>query len=143
MTTKKLQLLVTSCIPSDEKESILRTWNISKQVRVALGFPIEPFSDALFLSYLHRYVFWYQLKVAALELFDAMFRTARKAPGKSASLSFAEYIEESRLCHWDFAFMEQIKCKQINKSIEWGSSKNIHGQGAMRRLLYRYWTHIL
>ena len=73
MTTEKLQLLATSCIPSDEKESILRTWNMSKQVRVALGFPIGPFSDVLFLSYLHRYVFWYQLKVVVLELFDAIF----------------------------------------------------------------------
>ena len=81
-------------------------------------------------------MFWYQLKVVALDLFDAMFRTAQKAPEKSPSLSFEKYIEESRLCHKDFAFVEQIKTKQINKSVEWGSSRNIHGQGAMRRLLY-------
>ena len=35
MTTEKLQLLATSYIPSDKKESILKTWNMSKQVKVA------------------------------------------------------------------------------------------------------------
>ena len=39
--------------------------------------------------------------------------------------------------------MEQIKNKQINKSIEWKNSKNTHGQGAMHRLLYKCWTHTL
>ena len=31
----------------------------------------------------------------------------------------------------------------MNKSVDWESSKNIHGEGAMHCLIYRYWLHIL
>ena len=38
---------------------------------------------------------------------------------------------------------EQIKNREINKSMDWESSKNIHEEGAMRCLIYRYWLHVL
>ena len=33
--------------------------------------------------------------------------------------------------------------KEINKSVDWDSSKNIHGDRASRHLIYRYWMHVL
>ena len=33
--------------------------------------------------------------------------------------------------------------KEINKSVDWESSKNIHRDCASRRLIYRYWMHVL
>ena len=33
--------------------------------------------------------------------------------------------------------------KEINKWMDWDSSKNIHGDRALRRLMYRYWMHVL
>ena len=96
MTTEKLQLLATSALPSDEKERILVLWNKSKQVRVALQFPIAPFSDSVFTMYLHKYIFWSQLKDAALNQLEATLATARKRAGREPSLTFDEYIDESR-----------------------------------------------
>ena len=39
--------------------------------------------------------------------------------------------------------MEQIKLKQINKLNEWDGAKSSHGERAMRRLVYKYWMHVL
>ena len=33
--------------------------------------------------------------------------------------------------------------KEINKSVDWESSKNIHGYRASQRLIYRYWIQVL
>ena len=143
MTTEKLQLLATSAFPTEEKESILVLWNKSKQVRVALHFPIAPFSDSVFTMYLHKYVFWSQLKVAALNQLEATLATTQKRDGREPSLTFDEYIDKSRQRHWDYTFVEQIKLKQINKLNEWDGAKSSHEERAMLRLVYRYWMHIL
>ena len=82
MTIEKLELLATSALSKEEKESILVLWNRSKQLQVALQFPIAPFSDSFFTMYLHEYVFWYQLKIVALDLFLAMLSTIQKRAGK-------------------------------------------------------------
>ena len=142
MTTKKLQLLATSCIPSEEKEAILRVWNSLKSIRVAKRFPVAPFPDSSFGTYLHKYVFWYQLKEKALEQLPSLLAEARCSE-KLPSICFSQYIDSSRAQQWEYAFIEQIRNKEINKSQEWESSKNIHGHGAMLRLVYRYWLHVL
>ena len=72
MTTEKLQLLTTSALPKEEKENVLVLWNKSRQVRLALQFPTAPFSDAVFTMYLHKYVLWYQVRVAAIDLYPAL-----------------------------------------------------------------------
>ena len=82
---------------------------------MALQFPIAPFSDSVFTMYLHKYVFWSQLKDATLNQLEATLATARKRAGRELTLTFDEYIDESRQRHWDYAFVEQIKLKQINK----------------------------
>ena len=69
---------------------------MSKEVGVALDFPIGPVSEALFPNYLHRYMFWNQLKIASLDLVTTLFYTARKVASMSPSLSFEEYIDESK-----------------------------------------------
>ena len=92
---------------------------------------------------LHKYVFWSQLKVATLNQLEATLATTQKRAGRKLSLTFNEYIDESKQQHWDYAFVEQIKLKQINKLIEWDGAKNSHGEHAMHRLMYRYWMHIL
>ena len=93
--------------------------------------------------YLHKYVFWYQLKDAALNQLEATLATPRKRAGKEPSLIFDEYIDESRQRHWDYAFVEQIKLKQINKLNEWDGAKSSHRERAMCQLVYRYWMHVL
>ena len=59
------------------------------------------------------------------------------------SVSFEEYINESRSLQWDHAFVDQIKSKKINKSHKWDASKKSFGVGAMHCLIYRYWIQIL
>ena len=115
MTTEKLQLLATSALSKEEKENVLVLWNKSKQVQLALQFLIAPFSDMVFTMYLRKYVFWYQVRVVAVNLYPVLLATVRKRVGKEASLSFEEYIDESRQRHWDYAFNDQIRLKQINK----------------------------
>ena len=139
---EKLQLLATSCIPGTEKEEILRIWNSPKSTRVAKRFPVPPFSDTNFATYLHRYVFWYQLKAAALNLLPSLLDEVR-CSDKQPSRSFVQYIDFSKSCHWEYAFSEQIKSKEINKFVDWESPKNTYKEGAMRRLIYRYWMHML
>ena len=103
---------------------------------------IEYVVDSSFGTYLHKYVFWYQLKEKALEQLPSLLAEARCSE-KLPSICFSQYIDSSRARQWEYAFIEQIKNKEINKSQEWESSKNIHGHGAMLRLVYRYWLHVL
>ena len=142
MNTEKLQLLATSCIPGTEKEAILCIWNSPKPTRVEKRFLVPPFSDTNFATYLHRYMFWYQLKTAALNLLPSLLEKVRCSE-KLPSRSFAQYIDFSRSCQWEYAFSEHIKSKEINKSVDWESPKNTYGDSAMRRLIYRYWMHVL
>ena len=83
------------------------------------------------------------MKVAALNQLEAILATAQKRAGREPSLTFNEYIDKSRQQHWDYAFVEQIKLKQINKLNEWNGAKSSHGKRAMHQLVYRYWMHIL
>ena len=142
MTMEKLQLLATSALPSPKKENILQIRNKSKQARLALRYPIGPFSDAIFLVYFHKYVFWYQLTKHALDLMPVFLDGARKSE-RIPSVSFEEYINKSRSLQWDHAFVDQIKSKKINKSHKWDASKKSFGVGAMHCLIYRYWIQIL
>ena len=142
MNTEKLQLLATSCIPRTEKEAILCIWNSPKSTRIAKRFPVPPFSDTNFATYLHRYVFWYQLKTATLNQLPSLLDEVR-CSDKQPSRSFAQYIDFSRSRHWEYAISEQIKSKEINKSVDWEGPKNTYEDGAMRRLIYRYWMHVL
>ena len=73
---------------------------------------------------------------------SAIFWLAR-CSGSTPSLSLSQYIDSSRARQWEYAFSEQIKNREINKSVDWESPKNVHGEGAMRRLIYRYWSHVL
>ena len=142
MTTEKLQSLASSCIPASEKENILQIWNESKEIRLVHRFPVGPFTDNVFNLYLHKHVFWYQLKIASVSLLVVLLKVARKS-SIQPSIDFEDYIEDSRSKHWDYAFVDQIAAKEINKSWEWKSKNNIHGVQASRRLIYRYWTHVL
>ena len=58
-------------------------------------------------------------------------------------MSISQYIDSSRTQQKEYAFFKHIKNREINKSVDWESPKNVHGKGAMRRLIYRYWLHIL
>ena len=63
--------------------------------------------------------------------------------GLKLSLELKEYIDDSHSRQWNYAFTDQIKAKQINKSSKWGQSKNLHDNKALHKLLYRYWVHLL
>ena len=142
MTTEKLQALASSCIPSEEKEAILEIWNESRDIRLVHRFPISPFNDAAFILYLHKYMFWFQLKRAAVSLLAVLLKVARKSSIRP-SIEFEEYVDNYHALHWDYAFVDQIEAKEINKSWEWSNPKNIHGVPACRRLIFIYWIHVL
>jgi hypothetical protein len=57
MTTEKLQNLASYAIGAVEKVRILKLWNNSKAQRLVNMFPIGPFNDSVFNTYLYRYVF--------------------------------------------------------------------------------------
>ena len=65
-------------------------------MQLALQFPTAPFSNAVFTMYLHKYIFWYQVKVAEVNLFPAFLATVQKRARKEPTLSFEEYINKSR-----------------------------------------------
>ena len=109
---------------------------------MAKRFPVAPFIDSTFLLYLHRFVFWSQLKTTALELLPSLLEEVRCSVS-TPSLSLSQYIDSSRARQWKYAISEQIKSREINKSVDWKSPKNVHGEGAMRHLIYRYWLHVL
>ena len=54
-----------------------------------------------------------------------------------------EYVDDCGALHWDYAFVDLIEAKEINKSWEWSNPKNVHGVPACRCLIYKYWTHVL
>ena len=91
---------------------------------------------------MHKFVFWFQIKAAALELLLFLLAEAR-CSDKTPNMSLSQFTNSSRERQWEYAFSEQIMKKKINKSMDWDSSKNIHGDRALRRLIYRYWMHIL
>jgi hypothetical protein len=134
MTTEKLQNLASYAIGAVEKVRILKLWNSSMAQRLVNMFPIGPFNDFVFNSYLHRYVFWAQLRKAAMEEILPMtgldIRT-RTQP----SVYFPSYIESNRIQNWDYAFTDLIDSKEIQKSFDW--NKQIHGAQVCRRLIYR------
>ncbi|KAG0566984.1 hypothetical protein KC19_7G101700 [Ceratodon purpureus] len=142
MTTEKLQNLASSSIPAEEKEKLLKIWNSSIPNRKLKKFPLFPFNDLVFNTFLHKYVFWYFLKQKSLEFYDALtsdYSLSEKAP----SINLAAYIDDHRIRQWDWAFNIPILNKEISKSAEWGTAKQAHGEPAMNRLIYRYWTHVL
>lgn len=136
MTTEKLQNLASSSIPSTEKEAILKIWNSSKSDRKIKKFPLAPFNDNVFNTFLHKYVFWYQLKVNSLEFYDTIIYEYLPLE-KNPSQPFQKYIETNRIRQWDYAYNLPILKKEISKSHEWGTSKQPHGEPAMNRLVYR------
>ena len=142
MTTEKLRALASSCILSEEKEVILEIWNESWDIRLVHRFPVSPFNDVAFILYLHKYVFWFQLKRAAVSLLAVLLKVARKSSIRPR-IEFEEYVDDCRALHWDYAFVDLIEAKEINKSWEWSNPKNVHGVPACRRLIYRYWSHVL
>ena len=142
MTTEKLQALASNCISSEEKEAILEIWNESRDIRLVHRFPVSPFNDAAFILNLHKYMFWFQLKRAAVSLLAVLLKVARKSSIRP-SIEFEEYVDDCRAFHWNYAFVDQIEAKEINKSWEWSNLKNLHGVGACRRLIFRYWIHVL
>ena len=137
MTTEKLQNLAAACLPSSEKEYLLRLWNSTKSDRKMNKFPISPFNDPVFNNYLHKYVFWFQLKAASLSLFNSIMQTYPTSE-KECSQSFENYIDYHRIYQWDYAFNIPIMKKEISKSAEFDSPKQPHGEPAMNRLIYRY-----
>lgn len=137
MTTEKLQNLAASCIPSTEKEAILKIWNSTKSKNKIKKFPVPPFNDNVFNTYLHKYVFWHQLKEYSLEFYNAIMSDYPTLDDQT-SQTFQKYIESNRIRQWDYAFNKPILNKQISKSAEWGTLKQPHGEPAMNRLIYRY-----
>ena len=117
MTIEKLQSLASSCIPALEKENILQIWNESKEIRLVHRFPVGPFNDNVFNLYLQKHVFWYQLKMASIFLLAVLLKVALKS-SIQPSIDFDDYIEDFRSKHWDYAFVDQITAKEINKSWE-------------------------
>ena len=80
--------------------------------------------------------------MASVSLLAVLLKVAHKS-SIQPNIDFKDYIEDSRSKHWDYAFVDQITAKEINKSWEWKSKNNIHGVRASRHLIYRYWTHVL
>lgn len=136
MTTEKLQNLASACLPPSEKEYLLKLWNSTKSDRKMKKFPISPINDVVFTNYLHKYVFWYQLKVASLQLFNSIMMDYPTS-GKPCSQSLEKYIDYHKIHQWDYAFNLPIMRKEISKSAEWDSPKQPHGEPAMNRLIYR------
>ena len=67
-------------------------------MRLAKWFPLPPLSDAIFNIWLHRFVFWYNLKKFALALLLALFESICRS-GKETSYELDEYIDDSRARH--------------------------------------------
>ena len=64
--------------------------------------------------------------MASVSLLAVLLKVARKS-SIQPSIDFEDYIEDSRSKHWDYAFVDQIIAKEINKFWEWKSKNNIHG----------------
>jgi hypothetical protein len=134
MTTEKLQNLAACSISAPDKVKILKLWNSSKAQRMVNMFPIAPFNDATFNTYLHKFVFWTQIRKVAMD--EILPLTGPDLiTGKQPSVFFPNYIDSCRMREWDYAFNVQIDNKEIQKSYDW--IKQIHGQGVAHRLIYK------
>jgi hypothetical protein len=134
MTTEKLQNLAACAISAVDKVKILKLWNNTKGQRMVNMFPIGPFNDSVFNSYLHRYVFWVQMRKAAMD--DILPMTCPELwTGVQPLVFFPSYIESRRIRNWDYAFTDLIEKKEIQKSFDW--AKQIHVHRASKRLIYR------
>jgi hypothetical protein len=118
MTTEKLQNLASCTLSAVEKVKILKLWNNTKAQRMVNMFPIGPFNDSVFNSYLHRYVFWMQIRKAAIEDILPMTSPEHRI-GVQPSIFFPSYIESCRIRNWDYAFTDLIEMKEIQKSFDW------------------------
>jgi hypothetical protein len=67
MTTEKLQNLASSALNDIEKVKIMKLWNSSKVQQKVQRFPTGPFTDSQFNTFLHKYVFWTQMKCAVMD----------------------------------------------------------------------------
>lgn len=134
MTTEKLQNLATCAIDSKEKVKILKLWNSPITNRKVKRFPPPGFSDAAFNAFLHKYVFWSQVRKAALELYASMMVDI-ETNSKGRKYSLSNYIEVNRVRQWDYAFNGPIAKKEITKAFDW--TKQTHGEQAVKRLIYR------
>ena len=112
MNTEKLQLLATSCSPAQEEESILRIWNSPKLVRVAKRFPVVPFTDSTFLLYLHRYVFWSQLKTSALEQLPSLLKEVT-CSGSTPSLSISQLLTQVKPDSGNTPFPSRLRTERL------------------------------
>jgi hypothetical protein len=127
MTTEKLQNLASCAHSAAEKVKNLKLWNNTKAQRMVNMFPIGPFNDSVFNSYLHRYVFWVQIRKAAMEDILPMTGPEHRT-GVQPSIFFPSYIESCRIRNWDYAFTDLIEMKEIQKSFDW--AKQIHAPQA-------------
>jgi hypothetical protein len=134
MTTEKLQYLAASAIDGQEKVKILKLWNSTSGQKTVMRFPHGPFNDSLFNVYLHKYVFWAQIKKAAISTLRAMVGPDLRT-SKDPSIKFPAYIESNKIRQWDYAFNVSIAKKEIQKSNEW--EKQLHAEPASHRLVYR------
>jgi hypothetical protein len=134
MTTEKLQNLASSSLDGGEKTAVLKLWNSSIPMRKVNKFPLGPFNDSLFNIFLVKYVFWNQLRKAALKLINSFISSPIRT-STPPSVGFTTCIENSRIRQWDYAFNTPIANKEIGKSLEW--SKQVHGDLAYSRLIYK------
>jgi hypothetical protein len=135
MTTEKLQNLAAIALFDVEKVKILKLWNSSMAQRQVQRFPIGPFTDSAFNTFLHKYVFWAQMKRAAMDIIRPMTGLEIRT-GTPPSIFFAVYIETSRIEQWDYVFNEPLEKKEIQKGFE--VKRQLHLAPASRRLIYRF-----
>ena len=117
MTTKKLQYLPTSALEGKEKVMILKLWNLTHAQKIVIKFLHSPFNDSIFDVYFHKYVFWAQIKRAAIYTMHTM-ATLELQTSKDPSIKFPAYIESDRIRQWDYVFNDSIARKEIQKSTE-------------------------
>jgi hypothetical protein len=97
-------------------------------------FPIGPFNNSVLNTYLHKIVFWAQIKKVAMD--EILPLTGPDLlTGLQMSVFFPTYIDSCRMREWDYAFNVQIENKEVQKSFDW--AKQVHGEGAAHRLIYR------
>jgi hypothetical protein len=114
MTTKKLQNLAAIALSNVEKVKILKLWNSSMAQRQVQRFSIGPFTDSAFNTYLHKYVFWAQMKRAAMDIIWPMTGPEIRTRTPPSTV----YIETNQIEQWDYAFNEPVEKKEIQKGFE-------------------------
>ena len=62
-------------------------------------------------------MFSFELKRAAVSLQPVLLKVAQKSSIRS-SIEFEEYVDDCHALHWDYAFVDLIEAKEINKSWE-------------------------